>query len=585
MEKFVINSIFSRRAAGVVALAAGILTLPCVFMAAAQSRQSSDRISPSGNYLAARHASAQRDASAAATYYRAALKADPKNTELLDRAFVSVLAEGDVEEAADLADRVLKNDRNDRVARLVVGIRALKQKHYGTARQNFAQSVRGPVTDLTAAMLTAWSYYGSNDSRKAIETLDKLAGPDWYGLFKDLHGGLILDAAGKRGDAAKRLERAHKLDNNALRVVEAYAAVLSRQGEKDRAKGVLEVFDKALPRHPLIVEDMAKLERGEKLPPLIDSAAEGAAEALYGLGAALGRRGGEDLGLVYLQLALYLVPHHPMALLSLADIYEGLKKPQLAIDTYDKLPAKSPLRRNAEIQMAINLDAIDRTKEARERLEKIIAQDPDDLEAIMALGNILRSRKDYAGCADVYGKGIDKIDNPTRGDWLIFYFRGICNERLKRWSVAETDLKKALELYPNQAHVLNYLGYSWVDQGINLDEGMNMIKRAVEQRPDDGYIVDSLGWAHYRLGNYEEATKHLERAIELKPEDPTINDHLGDVYWRTGRTLEAQFQWSHARDLKPEPEELEKIEEKLRSGLPEETATTADRSKKAGNGG
>lgn len=580
-----ISSIFSRRAAGVVALAAGILTLPCMFMAAAQSRQSMDRVSPSGNYLAARHASAQRDAGAAATYYRAALKADPKNTELLDRAFVSVLAEGDVDEAAELADRVLKNDRNDRVARLVVGIRALKQKHYGTARQNFAQSVRGPVTDLTAAMLTAWAYYGANDSRKAVETLDKLAGPDWYDLFKDLHAGLILDAAGKRKDAAKRLERAHKLDNNALRVVEAYAAVLSRQGEKDDAKKVLEVFDKALPRHPLIVDDMAKLDRGEKLPPLIDSAAEGAAEALYGLGAALGRRGGEDLGLVYLQLALYLVPQHPMALLSLADIYEGLKKQQLAIDTYDKLPAKSSLRRNAEIQMAINLDSIDRTKEARERLEKIIAQHPDDLEAIMALGNILRARKDYAACADIYSKGIAKIDNATRGDWLVFYFRGICNERLKRWNLAETDLKKALELYPNQAHVLNYLGYSWVDQGINLDEGMSMIKRAVEQRPDDGYIVDSLGWAHFRLGNYEEATKHLERAIELKPEDPTINDHLGDVYWRTGRTLEAQFQWSHARDLKPEPEELQKIEEKLRSGLPEETATTADRSKKAGNGG
>ena len=204
----------------------------------------------------------------------------------------------------------------------------------------------------------------------------------------------------------------------------------------------------------------------------------------------------------------------------------------------------------------------------------------------MALGNIQRARKQYAECADSYGKGIATIAKPEKANWLIFYFRGICAERTKKWADAETDLKKALELFPDQPHVLNYLGYSWVDQGINLDEGMKMIRRAVEQRPDDGYIVNSLGWAHFRVGNFEEATKQLERAIELKPEDPTINDHLGDCYWKIGRTLEAQFQWAHARDLKPEPDELKKIEEKLRVGLTEETSTTADKTnKKSGNGG
>ncbi len=195
----------------------------------------------------------------------------------------------------------------------------------------------------------------------------------------------------------------------------------------------------------------------------------------------------------------------------------------------------------------------------------------------MALGNILRGHKKFAECAETYGKAIaHHRQRRTRRTGLIFYFRGICYERSKQWAKAEADLKKALELFPDQPHVLNYLGYSWIDQGINLDEGMAMIRRAVEQRPDDGYIVDSLGWAYYRLGNYEEATKHLERAIELKPEDPTINDHLGDAYWRVGRKLEAQFQWAHARDLKPEPEELPKIEEKLKNGLPDETSSQAE---------
>jgi Flp pilus assembly protein TadD len=148
------------------------------------------------------------------------------------------------------------------------------------------------------------------------------------------------------------------------------------------------------------------------------------------------------------------------------------------------------------------------------------------------------------------------------------------------------DFQKALELNPDQPQVLNYLGYSWVDQGVNLEAGMEMIKKAVELRPKDGYIVDSLGWAYYRLGRFDEAVKHLERAIELRPEDPTINDHLGDAYWKVGRELEARFQWSHARDLKPEPEDLVKIEAKLKDGLADDNPPTrAGNVKNPGNGG
>ena len=232
------------------------------------------------------------------------------------------------------------------------------------------------------------------------------------------------------------------------------------------------------------------------------------------------------------------------------------------------------------IQMASDLDALDKSDEAQKHLTTLIGEHPDDLEAIMALGNVQRGRKKFAECADTYSKGIATIKQPAKNNWVIYYFRGICYERSKQWPKAEADLKKALELYPEQPQVLNYLGYSWIDQGINLDQGMEMIKRAVAQRPDDGYIVDSLGWAYFRLGNYEEAVKKLERAVELKPEDPTINDHLGDAYWRIGRTLEAHFQWAHARDLKPDPEDLPKIEAKLANGLPDETSSQAKAGKK-----
>ena len=542
-------------------------------------------LTASGSYLAARHAGQQRDAIAAAAYYRAALKRDPKNPELLDRAFLSLLVGGNVGEAVKYAERVAQADKSDRVARLVLGVDALKQKKYSAARRDLAQSIRGPITDLTATLLSSWGKSGAGDTKGAVAAIDRLTGPDWYAIFKDLHAGMIYELAGNMKEAGKRFERAYKLDSSALRVVEAYGSWISRNRSPREALSVFETFDKALPRHPLVVQAMEKLKAGEKLPRLVSSAQAGAAEALYGLGASLGRRGGEDLGLVYLQLSLHLVPNHPLALLSLADLYESLKKPALAINIYERIPPNSPLHRNAAIQMAANLDALDRTDEAEKHLNALIKQHPDDLEAIMALGNVLRGHKKFADCADVYSKGVATIVNPDKANWVIFYFRGICYERSKQWPKAEADLKKALELFPDQPHVLNYLGYSWIDQGANLDDGMAMIKRAVQQRPDDGYIVDSLGWAYYRLGNYEDATKQLERAIELKPEDPTINDHLGDAYWRIGRTLEARFQWAHARDLKPDPEELPKIEAKLKNGLPDETSSQAKAGKKNGNGG
>jgi tetratricopeptide (TPR) repeat protein len=159
---------------------------------------------------------------------------------------------------------------------------------------------------------------------------------------------------------------------------------------------------------------------------------------------------------------------------------------------------------------------------------------------------------------------------PTRNDWNLFFQAGIAHERLKQWPRAEAHFKRALELYPDQPQVMNYLGYSWIDMNMNLEEGMDLIRAAVDLRPNDGYIVDSLGWAHYRLGDYEDAVRELERAVELRPADPTINDHLGDAYWQVGRKLEATFQWNRALANDPDEELKPKIELKLVEGLPEE---------------
>ena len=254
--------------------------------------------------------------------------------------------------------------------------------------------------------------------------------------FKDLHAGMIYESAGNKAEAGKRFERAYKLDSSALRVVEAYGSWLSRNRPAAEALAVFEAFDKVLPRHPLVTQAMDKLKAGEKLPPLVSSIQAGAAEALYGLGASLGRRGGEDLGLVYLQLSLHLAPNHALALLSLADLYESLKKPEMAIAVYERVPATSPLHRNAAIQMASDLDALDRGEEAEKQLAAIIAQDPKDGEAIMALGNVQRGHKKFAECAESYSKGIALIPKPEKANWVSFYFRGICYERSKQWAKA-----------------------------------------------------------------------------------------------------------------------------------------------------
>jgi tetratricopeptide (TPR) repeat protein len=389
--------------------------------AQAQSRDGFSRTSPSGSYLAARHAGDQRDVAAAASYYRAALRGDPGNNELLGRAFLAVLANGEVDEGVKLAERVLQVDKNESIARLVLGVRAIKQKQYPVARRELVQSVRGPITDLAAMLLSAWTMANPTEAKRAANSIDKLGGADWYAIFKELHAALILDLAGQKKEAARHYERSYKLDPTALRVVQSYGSFLSRQGNNADALTVFAAFEEVLPRHPLIVEATNEFKAGKKLPLMVDTPQAGAAEVLYGLGASLGRRGGgEDLGLIYLQLSLYLAPSHPLALLSLGDLYEAIKKPELANKAYERVLLSSPLHPYAQIQFALNLDALDHTDEAKASLEKLIAANPSDLEAIMALGNVLRGRKQFAECADVYSKGVDTISKPEKSNWAIY---------------------------------------------------------------------------------------------------------------------------------------------------------------------
>lgn len=533
-----------------------------------------------GNFLAANIAGVSRNTQAAAIFFREALQDDPRNVELRERAFVAFLANGWIPEAIGVARDIARADRNNGLAQLVLGVDALKRKQYVTARRFFDRGGRGRAADITATLLNAWSWTGSKNFPEAIGTVDNLSGETIYNVFRDFHAGLIASYLGSTRQGEERLRAAHSAEGTTLRVVDAFGRVLSQRGKADEAKAVYERFDALLPRHPVVRNALAELAAGRRLAPLISSPQQGAAEVLYGLGAAGNGQGDEIAGLIYLNLALHLDPDHALASMTRGDILSRLKQHESAIAAFDKVPAKSPMRIVADVQIAGALSALERYDDAIAFLQEVIKREPDNIDALSALGGVQQTRKLYAESAETYSRAIALVEQPDASHWTLFYFRGVANERAKQWPKAEADLKRALELAgdsigSDRALILNYLGYSWIDRNENIDEAFGMLKRAVELKPRDGYIADSLAWAYYKLGRYDEAVAELERAIELKPSESVVNDHLGDAYWRVGRRIEAVFQWNHARDLNPEPEELPKILDKIKNGLPDEKDSSA----------
>lgn len=560
-----------------IGLAALVLSAPTAASAKSAVDSFEFRAPPSlaGSYLAGRFAGQSRDLTAAAGFFQTALALDSENAALAERTFQLLLADGRIPEAAHIARGLVRVNRTHALARLVLGVDAMKRGRWDAARREFGQIQPRPLSDLTVAVLLAWAEAGGGDTSGALKTIDRLGGLDWYAVFKNYHAGLIAERAGRREEATRRFETAYKADGNALRIVEAWARHLARTGRAPEALKVLADFDSKVPDHPIVTALRKEIESGKTPAQVVSTPQAGAAEFLYGIGSALGRDGGEDIAAMYLQLALWLDPQAELPVVSLAGLQGQMKQYDRAIALLSRIPDSSKLRPLADIQVGRYYTLLQNYGEASKHLEAVIERTPKDLDAIVALGDVLRADKNFAEAAKVYSRAIEQIDKPSAADWTYFYYRGIAYERTKQWPKAEADLYKALELMPDEPHVLNYLGYSWIDMGINLDKGLELVKKAVALKSDDGYIVDSLAWAYYKLGRYDEAVTELERAILLKPDDPVINDHLGDAYWKVGRKLEATFQWRHAIDMKPEAEDLPRIKEKLEKGMVDEASATA----------
>ena len=536
--------------------------------------------SVTGNYLSGLVAGADRDTQAASAYFKEVLRSDPRNPELIERTFVAALSNGDVDDALDFARRLVKSDPKNGLAHMVLGIGQMRDGHWVAARREFASGGAGREHDVTATLLSAWSFAGQGDEKKGLATIDGLKDTG-FAVFRDYHAALIADMANDLPEATKRFKTAYAEDHTILRLIDAYARFEARHGAKDEALRALAAFGEVLPHHPQVDALTAEIAAGKPVQPLVRTAQEGAAEVLYGLGAAGGRQGDELAAMIFLRLSLYLSSNNSLADITLADLYVRLKQNEEAIAVYGKVPDASALRDNADVQTGLTLDVMGKPDDSIRYLKDIVAKHPNDIDALTTLGNVQREQKQYGEAAVTYTQALGALPKDDKAAWSLLYFRGISFERDKQWPKAEADFQEALRTNPDQPVVLNYLGYSWVDRGEHLDEAFKMLRKAVALRPEDGFIVDSLGWADYRLADYEGAVKELESAIALKPGDPTINDHLGDAYWRTGHKLEAQFQWNHARDLKPEAEDLPGILDKIAHGLPDVKPTAAADSKPA----
>lgn len=554
---------------------AGALVLVLVAIMAAfsnvrpVSKQTAQNGNLLGNYLAGRIARGQRDTGSAAGYYGKALNEDPKNAAILEQAFLLEVVAANWPRAIELAKELTEREPKNRLARFMLGVHDFNAGEFEAAKKQLNEAEKEPISDLTKLLALAWIEQVEDRPKAAFDLLDKSDLPDWTQHHRRFHKALIADIAGKPKIAGKAFKLAFQKNPRASRLAIAYASHAANAGDMALAKKVLNTHLERVPQSSRALALMKDLDAGETPPFIVTNAAQGVAEVFYGIGDALAGEDGFEIGTIYLQLALYLDPNANLAKMSLGDIYQSGGKNERAVEAFKGIPETSVSWVTAQIKMAFSLNAIEQVDEAIDLLDALAAKFPKDTRPLDVVGDILTSHKRFEEAIPYYDRALALVKKPEKQHATLFYSRGICYERTDQWPQAEADFKKALELFPDQPSVLNYLGYSWVDKGLYLKEAMALIRKAVKLDPNAGYIVDSLGWAHYRLGNYSEAVEHLERATELRPDDAVINDHLGDAYWRVGRRLEARYQWSQALTFEPEPEDEKKIKKKLSDGLQE----------------
>jgi tetratricopeptide (TPR) repeat protein len=549
-----------------LAAASGLAGMILVSPAAAEGFLDLATPSVTGSYLAGQEAMNKLSTAEAARYFRQATLEQWDNRLVLGRAFVAFAANGEIDAAADAARRMLDIEPNNQLARLVVATEAMKQRRYSAAVRDLDRLGADSFEGITGSILKAWALTGDGRVNEAFAALDAMS-RGGLGEFLVFHRAIMADVAGRTDDAIAQISAAQQTDPYTADVVEAYARILGNAGRFEEALDAIVEFEARGLTHPMVTLVKERLVNRQRPGLFADSVQAGAAEMFHSVAVAFARDGSSDIALVLERLAQYLDPRNDAVALLIGQLYDAAEQHELANLQYDSVPAGSPLKPMAIVRVASNLDAMGDRPEAIRRLRNIVATNAQDIDAISVLGDLLRTDKQYQAAAETYGLALAATGGKSPSDWRFYYVRGIAYERADQFPLAEADFLRALELNPNQPQVLNYLGYSWVDKGMHLNRALEMIETAVAAAPNDGYIIDSLGWAFYRLGRFDEAVAQLERAVLIRPSDPEINDHLGDAYWRVGRKLEARFQWNVASAVDQEGNVKARVAPKLAGGL------------------
>ena len=521
----------------------------------------------SGAYLAARIAEAENDFRAASVWYGKAIIADSGNAQLLDGAILAEIGVGDFGLAIDAA-RLRKSLGEEPSQLAEVALIADEAQREDYAAIIAAAKDRRDMGDLANSLVVAWAKVGEGKMSEALEDFDAVTKKKGYEAFGYYHKALALASVGDFEGADEILSgKAAGPITVMRRGVFAHAQILS---QLERNADAIALLDQTFGTAPDPVVDAVRhrLQAGEPIPfDTVTSARDGIAEVFFTISTALNGEADPVYTLLHLRVAGYLRPDHSDALLMTADVLDQLAQHDLAAETFAAFPPDDPNYVTAEVGRASALRSQGKSDAAIEALQTLARSHGDLLGVQFALADLLRSEERFDEAEVAYSAAIDLATAAKSENWVLYFYRGICHEQSKDWAPAEADFRKALELNPTQPQVLNYLGYGLVDRGENLDEALGMIEKAVAADPEQGYIIDSLAWARFKLGRYAEALEPMERASLLEPVDPIVTDHLGDVYWMNDRKLEARFQWRRALSFKPTEADKARILRKLEVGL------------------
>ncbi len=348
-----------------------------------------------------------------------------------------------------------------------------------------------------------------------FDTIAQTRGMEAFGLF---HKALALALAGDFEGADLILSgQAEGPLNLNRRGVMAHVQILS---QLERNADALALLDRAFGTEPDPGIDALRerLRAGEPVPfDSVTSARDGIAEVYFSIATLLNGEADPAYVLLHSRIATALMPAHVESQLLSAGMLEELEQYEAAVEIYAGFAPDHPAFLSAEIGRSEALYALGRKDAAIEALQGLARSHANLVIVHTALGDILRREERWADALPAYDTALGLVGTPSQEHWVVLFSRAICHERLKDYAKADADFRAALAVNPGQPQVLNYLGYSMVERGVNLDEALEMIKEAVAAQPDAGYIIDSLAWALFRLGRYEEALEPMERASLLEP--------------------------------------------------------------------